>query len=74
MEKKIKQILKSINSILEVVYKKTDIWMNEICEEKYYGFEPEDDKDYFTLEEIKYGILGIQKMLLKLKEQLKNAK
>lgn len=70
MEKKIKQTLKNIDSTLEVIYKKTDIWMNEICDEKYYEFEPEDDKHYFTLEEIKYGILGIQKMLLKLKEQL----
>lgn len=72
MDKKITKFLKITDSTLEILYKKIDDWMNKICEEKYYGFEPEDDKEYFTLEEIKYGIIGIREQLLKLKEQLKN--
>lgn len=74
MDKKITKFLKITDSTLEILYKKIDDWMLKICDEKYYGFEPEDDKEYFRLEEIKYGIIGIREELLKLKEQLKNAK
>lgn len=74
MTAKIKQILKNIDSTLEVIYKKSDNRMDRICVEKYYGFEPENDKDYFTLWTIKDLILLIQKEILKIKKELDNAK
>lgn len=74
MEKKIHKLIKTIYSIADVLSKKINSEMDKICEEKYYGFEPEEDPDYYFLEEIKYGIWNIMEKLEKFKEQLKNAK
>lgn len=74
MEKKIQKLIKTIHSIADVLSKKINSKMSKICEEKYYCFEPEEDPDYYFLEEIKYGLWIIMEKLEKFKEKLENVK
>lgn len=74
MEKKIQKLIKTVHSIADVLAKKINSKMNKICEEKYYGFEPEEDPDYYFLEELKDGLWIIMEKLEKFKEKLENVK
>lgn len=70
----IKKFIKTIDSIADIAYKKINDIMDQICNEKYYGFEPESDKDYYALEEVKYAILLIKQKVKEFKEKIENVK
>lgn len=70
MEKRVKESLKNISCTLEIINKKVDIRLNEILD-KNYGFEPEDDQEYFNLDDIKNLSHKIHKMLSEIQKPVK---